>query len=171
MASSARSWGKILSLVEGTVPASDGSTASLPIRRQLGYTEGVTDEKRTFSSVDEYIDASTFDVEERLIQMRRIIRASAPDAEETISYNIPAYKADGLVVIQFAGFTGHTSLNFFPTAATFAKFEAELAPYKTSKSAIQLPLDKPLPVDLIEAIVRFRVAEATEYARRKRAGN
>jgi uncharacterized protein YdhG (YjbR/CyaY superfamily) len=130
----------------------------------------VTDDKQTFTSVDEYIEAATYDVEPRLIEMRAIIRAALPDAEETISYNIPAYKQDGVVVVQFAGHTEHTSLNFFPTAAAFARFEAELGPFRTSKSAIQLPLDRPLPVDLIDAITRFRGEEAAAYAARKNAG-
>ncbi len=128
------------------------------------------DEKITFNTVDQYIDASLFDVEPRLAEMRRIIRAAAPDTEETISYNIPAYKAGGVVVAQFSGFTEHTSLNFFPTAGAFAKFSAELEPYATSKSAIRFPLADPLPVDLIDAIVRFRVDEAAEYAARKKSG-
>ena len=130
----------------------------------------VTDDKQKFTTVDEYIEAATYDVEPRLIETRRILRAALPDAEETISYNIPAYQQDGLVVIQFAGYTEHTSLNFFPSAATFAHFAEELAPYRTSKSAIQFPLDAPLPADLIEAIARFRAEEAAAYAQRKRAG-
>jgi uncharacterized protein YdhG (YjbR/CyaY superfamily) len=130
----------------------------------------VTDDKQKYSTVDEYIEAATYDVEPRLAESRRIIRAALPDAEETISYNIPAYKQDGVVVIQFAGHTEHTSLNFFPSAATFAHFAEDLAPYKTSKSAIQFPLDKPLPVDLIAAITGFRAEEAAAYAARKKAG-
>jgi uncharacterized protein YdhG (YjbR/CyaY superfamily) len=127
-------------------------------------------EKKKFTTVDEYIEAATYDVEPRLVEMRRIIRAALPDAEETISYNIPAYRQGGVVVIQYAGFTHHTSLTFFPSAATFAHFAEELAPYKTSKSAIQFPLAEPLPVDLIDAIARFRGEEAAAYASRKKAG-
>lgn len=130
----------------------------------------VTDDKQKFTTVDEYLGAATYDVEPRLIETRRVIRAALPDAEETISYNIPAYKQDGVVVIQFAGYTEHTSLTFFPTAATFAHFAEELAPYRTSKSAIQFPLTEPLPVDLIDAITRFRAEEAAAYAARKQAG-
>ena len=130
----------------------------------------VTDDKQRFTTVDEYLEAATYGVEPRLVETRRTIRAALPDAEETISYNIPAYKQHGVVVIQFAGFTHHTSLTFFPTAATFAHFAEELAPYKTSKSAIQFPLDEPLPTDLIDAIARFRGEEAAAYASRKNAG-
>jgi uncharacterized protein YdhG (YjbR/CyaY superfamily) len=127
-------------------------------------------EKQAFTTVDEYIEASTYDVEPRLVETRQVIRAALPDAEETISYNIPAYKQDGVVVVQFAGYSEHTSLNFFPTAGAFARFETELQPYRTSKSAIRFPLDEPLPVDLIDAITRFRADEAAEFAARKRAG-
>lgn len=128
------------------------------------------DEKRKFTTVDEYIEASTYDVEPRLVEMRRVIRTALPEAEETISYNIPAYKQHGVVVVQFAGYAEHTSLNFFPTAGTFAAFNDELAAYKTSKSAIRFPLDEPLPVDLIGRIAAFRLDEAETFAARKKTG-
>ncbi|MFI5425981.1 iron chaperone [Aeromicrobium sp. UC242_57] len=128
------------------------------------------DDKRTFTTVDEFIEASTYDVEPRLVEMRRVIRAALPDADETISYNIPAYKQHGVVVVQFSGYTEHTSLNFFPTAGAFAAFDDELAAYKTSKSAIRFPLDEPLPVDLIGRIATFRLAEAEAFAARKKSG-
>ncbi|MET0929375.1 MAG: DUF1801 domain-containing protein [Aeromicrobium sp.] len=125
-------------------------------------------EKQTYTTVDDYLSAATYDVEPRLIETRRVLREALPDAEETISYNIPAYRQHGVIVVQFAGHTEHTSLNFFPTAGTFARFDAELAAYKTSKSSIRFLLDEPLPVDLIGQIARFRLAEAAEYAARKR---
>ena len=130
----------------------------------------VTDDKQKFTTVDEYIEASTYDIEPRLIETRRILRAVLPDAEETISYNIPAYQQDGVVIIQFAGYTEHTSLNFFPTAGAFARFAEEIAAYRTSKSAIRFPITDPLPVDLIDAIARFRAEEAAAYAQRKKTG-
>ncbi|MET0449356.1 MAG: DUF1801 domain-containing protein [Aeromicrobium sp.] len=125
-------------------------------------------EKQTYTTVDDYLSAATYDVEPRLIETRRVVREVLPDAEETISYNIPAYRQHGVIVVQFAGHSEHTSLNFFPTAGAFARFSAELAPYKTSKSAIRFPLDEPLPVDLIARITAFRLDEAAEYAARKR---
>jgi uncharacterized protein YdhG (YjbR/CyaY superfamily) len=127
-------------------------------------------EKQTYTTVDDYVAAATYDVEPRLHDMRRVIREALPDAQETISYNIPAYKQHGVVVVQFAGYPEHTSLNFFPTAGAFARFDAELAPYKTSKSAIRFPLDEPLPLDLIGDIASFRLAEAAEFAARKKSG-
>jgi uncharacterized protein YdhG (YjbR/CyaY superfamily) len=126
-------------------------------------------EKQTYLTVDDYVSAATYDVEPRLQETRRIIQEALPDAEETISHNIPAYRQHGVVVVQFAGHPEHTSLNFFPTGATFARFDAQLAPYRTTKSGVRFPLDEPLPVDLIDQIVRFRLAEAAEYAARKRS--
>lgn len=127
-------------------------------------------EKQTYLTVDDYLAAATYDVEPRLIETREVIRRILPDAEETISYNIPTYRQHGVVVVQFAGHSEHTSLNFFPTAGVFAHFEAELTPYSTSKSAIRFALDKPLPLDLIESITRFRLDEAAEFAARRRSG-
>lgn len=127
-------------------------------------------EKQTYTTVDDYLAAATYDVEPRLQEMREIIRAALPDADETISYNIPAYKQHGVVVVQFAGYSEHTSLNFFPTAGAFAAFNDELAPYSTSKSAIRFPLDEPLPVDLIKKIAAYRLEEAAEFAARKKSG-
>lgn len=124
-------------------------------------------EKQTYLTVDDYVTAATYDVEPRLQEMRRIIVEALPDAQETISYNIPAYRQHGVVVVQFAGQPEYTTLNFFPTGGTFARFDAQLAAYKTTKSAIRFPLDEPLPVDLIDQITRFRLAEAAEYAARK----
>jgi uncharacterized protein YdhG (YjbR/CyaY superfamily) len=126
-------------------------------------------EKQTYLTVDDYLAAATYDVEPRLTEMRRAIREALPDADETISHNIPSYRQHGVVVVQFAGQTEHTTLNFFPTAGAFARFVAELAPYKTTKSAIRFPLDDPLPVELIDRIARFRLAEAAEYSARKRS--
>ncbi|WP_162891151.1 iron chaperone [Aeromicrobium sp. A1-2] len=123
-----------------------------------------------FSTVEEYLEAALYDVEPRLVETRRAIREAIPGAEETISYNIPAYKQDGVVVVQFAGYSEHTSLNFFPSGATFAKFSDELTPYRTSKSAVRFPLDEPLPTELITAITAFRAKEAAEYAARKHSG-
>jgi uncharacterized protein YdhG (YjbR/CyaY superfamily) len=127
-------------------------------------------EKQTYATVDDYLAAATYDVEPRLAEMRRVIRGVLPDADETISYNIPAYKQHGVVVVQFAGYTEHTSLNFFPTAGAFAQFSDELAGYSTSKSAIRFPLDEPLPLELIEKIAAYRLNEATEFAARKKSG-
>jgi uncharacterized protein YdhG (YjbR/CyaY superfamily) len=128
-------------------------------------------EKQTYLSVDDYLAAATYDVEPRLVEMRRIITEALPDADETISHNIPAYEQHGVVVVQFAATGEHTSLNFFPTAGVRVRFDAELAPYKVTKSAVRFPHEDPLPVDLIADIATFRLAEAAEFAARKRSGS
>ena len=128
-------------------------------------------EKQTYLTVDDYLAAATYDVEPRLAEMRRVIRETLPDAEETMSHGMPTYRQHGLVVVQFAGSPEHTSLNFFPTAGAFARFDAELKPYATSKSAIRFSLDEPLPLELIADVTAFRLDEAAAFAARKRSGS
>ena len=119
-----------------------------------------------FKSVDEYI--ATFpEVTQAVLQrVRRTIRKAVPDADEVISYQIPAYKLRGERVIYFAGFKEHCSL--YPATATLVKaFKDEIAPYKVSKGTIRFPLSKPVPLKLIERIAKFRAKEAAEIAKAK----
>ncbi len=127
-------------------------------------------QKQTYATVDDYLAAATYDVEPRLAEMRDAVRAALPEAEETIDHELPAYRQHGVVVVQIAGQDDHTSLNLFPTARTFAHFDAELAPYRTTKSSVRFPLDEPLPLDLIGRIAAFRLDEAAEFAARKKSG-
>lgn len=87
-----------------------------------------------------------------------MIREVAPDAEEVISYQIPAYKYQGFLVY-YSGYKNHISLSYPFSAALLAEFKEELAKYKVSKSAIQFPNSEPLPLSLIKRIVRFRLQE------------
>jgi len=130
----------------------------------------MAEDKQKFTTVDAYVDAAAPAIGARLAQMRSIIRAALPAAQETISYNIPAYKSDGVLVVSFAGYTAHTSLSFYPTEAVYRQFADQLAPYRTTKSSIAFDLAEPLPAELVDAIVRFRADEAADYAARKRAG-
>jgi uncharacterized protein YdhG (YjbR/CyaY superfamily) len=109
-----------------------------------------------FKDIDEYITASSEEVQEKLEQIRGTIKKAAPKAEEVISYQMPAFKLHK-VLVYFAGFKNH--IGFYPTASGIAAFEKDLAPYKWSKGAVQFPLDKPLPIKLITDIVKFRVKE------------
>ncbi len=100
----------------------------------------------------------------KLEQMRSIIRKAAPDAEEVISYGMPAFRMNGMLV-WFAGHTKH--IGFYPRMSGISNFKKELSAYKSSKGSVQFSFDKPLPVSLIMKIVRFRVKENTERTKKK----
>lgn len=111
-------------------------------------------------SVDEYIAGFPPDVQDTLRAVRAAIREAAPEAEEVISYQMPAYRLNGWM-IYFAGFAKHFSLFCPYSDAILAAFANELRPYKISKSkaTIQFPLDRPAPMDLIRRMAEFRAAE------------
>jgi len=116
---------------------------------------------RNFTSVDEYIQSCPEDVQPTLQEIRRTIREAVPEAEEVISYQIPAYRYHGFLVYFWAA-RNHYSLSCPPPSEAFEVFAEQLAPYKLTKSAINFPKDKPLPLDLIREIVRFRARENLE---------
>lgn len=109
-----------------------------------------------YKSVDEYIKTFPPDIQEILEKIRPAIHQAAPEAVEVISYQMPAFKHNGILVY-FAAHKNH--IGFYPTASGIEAFKKELSGYKSSKSAVQFPLDKPIPFDLIEKIVKFRVKE------------
>jgi Uncharacterized conserved protein len=111
-----------------------------------------------YKTIDQYIEAFPPDIQALLQQIRATVHQAAPDAEETISYQMPAFKQNG-VLVYFAAFKNH--IGFFPTASAVEAFKDKLAAYKTSKGTIQFPLDQPLPLDLISEIVLFRVKTNT----------
>ncbi len=99
-----------------------------------------------------------------LAQIRGIIRAAAPEAAEVISYGMPAYKQNGIVVY-FAAHKNH--LGFYPTGSGIKAFESATKEYFTSKGTLQFPYGKPIPEDLVSDIVKYRVAENMGKKRRK----
>ena len=101
-------------------------------------------------SVDAYIKAAPDTVRPKLVQLRGIVKALAPDAKEGISYGMPYYKWNGALV-GFAAFKNH--IGFFP-GAIVGQFKAELAGYKTSKGTVQLPLEGRLPVTLVKTLIK-----------------
>jgi uncharacterized protein YdhG (YjbR/CyaY superfamily) len=109
-----------------------------------------------FKTIDQYIANFLPNIQAILQQIRQAIHETAPDAEETISYQMPAFKQNG-VLVYFAAFKDH--IGFFPTGSGVEAFKDKLSSYKTSKGTIQFPLDKPIPLDLVKEIVRFRVSE------------
>lgn len=114
--------------------------------------------KTDFKSVDEYQDTFQGEKKERLAAIRKTIREAAPQAEEVISYQIPAYKHFGFL-IYYSGATNHISLSYPFSQALLDEFKTELSKYKMSKSALQLPDKDPLPLDLIKRIVEYRMKE------------
>ena len=110
-------------------------------------------------TVDEYIAGFPKEFHELLKSIRSTIKKAAPQAEESISYGIPAYKQNG-VLIYFAGFKNH--IGIYPAPRENAAFKKELLHYKGGKGTVQFELDKPVPLDLIARIVKFRLKENLE---------
>ena len=125
--------------------------------------------KTDFKSVDEYIATHPEDVQAILQRVRSTIRKALPDAEEVISYQIPAYKLRGGPVLYFAGWKRHYSL-YPATARVVAVFKDDLAPYEVHRGTIRFPLSQPVPGRLIERIAKARAKEAAGHAKAKRAG-
>lgn len=120
----------------------------------------------TPKTMDEYISIFPHDVQRILKKVRRVIQKAAPDAEETISYQIPTFTLKGNLV-HFAAFKNH--IGFYPTSTGTAKFQKELSAYQGGKGSVRFPLDKQIPYDLIGKIVKFRVKENLERAKAKAA--
>ena len=114
--------------------------------------------KTDFQNVDEYISTFSPEMQAILESVRAALRAGAPDAEEVISYQIPALKYHGWL-FYFSGFTNHFSLSHPPPCAAFDAFKEQLHRYKRSKSAVQFPLSEPVPVDLIREMAAFQANE------------
>jgi uncharacterized protein YdhG (YjbR/CyaY superfamily) len=108
------------------------------------------------ASVDEYIGAFPKDVQKKLKQLRSLIRKTAPGADERLSYGMPAFFLNGILV-WYAAYAKHIGL--YPKAAAIQRFEGNLSKFKHAKGSVQFPLDKPLPVQIITKIVKFRIAE------------
>jgi uncharacterized protein YdhG (YjbR/CyaY superfamily) len=112
-------------------------------------------------TIDEYIAACPKDVQDILEKVRATIRNAAPQAEETIDYQMPTFKLKGNLV-HFAAHKKH--IGFYPTPSGIEKFKDEISVYEWAKGSVQFPLDKPIPYDLISRITEFRVTENLERA-------
>lgn len=112
--------------------------------------------RKKFVTIDEYIKTFPPDVQKILEKMRQTIRKAVPEAEEVISYQMPAFRLKGNLVY-FAAFKKH--VGFFPTASGVAAFKKELSNYTTSPGTVQFPLEKPIPYGLVTKIVLFRKKE------------
>jgi len=112
-----------------------------------------------FKTVEEYFSTLSPDVRDILEDLRKTIKQAAPKAEEVISYNMPAIK-QGKVIVYYAAHKEH--IGFYPTSSPMMVFKDQLAAFKTSKGAIQFPIDKPIPKKLVKDIVRYRLTQVQE---------
>jgi uncharacterized protein YdhG (YjbR/CyaY superfamily) len=115
--------------------------------------------------VDLYISQFTPDIQDKLVKLRALIKETAPQAEETIAYQMPTYRLNGNLV-HFAAFKNH--IGFYPTPSGISAFQEELAEYKGAKGSIRFPHHKPLPYNLIRKIVEYRVAESSSATARQK---
>jgi uncharacterized protein YdhG (YjbR/CyaY superfamily) len=115
--------------------------------------------KATAGSIDEYVAGFPPETQIVLQEVRALIKASAPEATETISYAMPTFDLHGHHLVHFAGYEKH--IGFYPVPSGIEAFTEELKSYKRGKGSVQFPLGQPLPTDLIRRIVEFRVAETT----------
>jgi uncharacterized protein YdhG (YjbR/CyaY superfamily) len=119
---------------------------------------------KQFKTIDEYISMFPDDVQTILNQVRQTIREAAPEAGETINYQMPTFTLDGNLV-HFAAFKTH--IGFYPTPTGIEAFKDELSPYKGAKGSVQFPIDQPMPLSLIRRIVEYRVKENSERKPKK----
>jgi uncharacterized protein YdhG (YjbR/CyaY superfamily) len=120
--------------------------------------------KVRFNSIDEYIATFPAEIQKILGELRETIKAAAPEAEEKISYQMPTFALKGNLV-HFAAYKNH--IGFYPTPSGIEAFKDELSVYEGAKGSIRFPIEKPLPLELISNIVKFRVAENLNKADRK----
>jgi uncharacterized protein YdhG (YjbR/CyaY superfamily) len=125
----------------------------------------MTKDKTTPKDIDEYIAGFPEDVQEILEKVRLTIREAAPEAEETIKYQIPTFTLKGNLV-HFAAYEKH--IGFYPAPSGIEKFKKELSTYEGAKGSVKFPLDKPIPYDLISQIVTFRAKENLQRVEVKR---
>lgn len=112
--------------------------------------------KTNLKTVDEYISTFPKEVQVKLEKIRQTIQEAVPEAEETISYQMPTFRLNKILV-HFAAYKNH--IGFYPTPSGIKAFKAELEPYETAKGSAKFPLDEPIPLDLISRMARFRAEE------------
>jgi uncharacterized protein YdhG (YjbR/CyaY superfamily) len=111
----------------------------------------------TQNDIDKYISSFPNETQAVMKKIRAVIMQAAPHAQECMSYGMPAYKANDLVLVYFAAYKNH--IGFYATPTGHKKFEAALSQYKQGKGSVQFPLNKPMPFTLISKIVKYRLKE------------
>ena len=129
-----------------------------------GHDSAMPTARKKPKDFDDYLDRFPEDVQQRLQKLRLTIKKAAPQAKEKISYGIPSFTLNGMLV-WFAAFKNH--IGFYPRTSAIAAFKKELSAYKGAKGSVQFPFDKPLPLTLIGRMVKFRVKENLSKAKQK----
>jgi uncharacterized protein YdhG (YjbR/CyaY superfamily) len=111
--------------------------------------------KNEIKTVDDYISSFSSETQKKLQIIRQTIIENAPEAIESISYGMPAYKMNKKPLVYFGGYANH--IGFYATPSGHEKFKQQLSVYKQGKGSVQFPLDLPIPIQLIAKIVKFRV--------------
>jgi uncharacterized protein YdhG (YjbR/CyaY superfamily) len=119
--------------------------------------------RKTPKDFDDYLDRFPKNVQQRLKKIRLTVKRAAPQAKEKISYGIPSFTLNGMLV-WFAAFKNH--IGFYPRTSAIAAFKKELSAYKGAKGSVQFPFDKPIPLTLISRIVKFRAKENLSKAKK-----
>ena len=119
------------------------------------------------TTIEAYIAGTPEPARAALEQVRAAIREAVPDAVETIGYGMPTFKLNGRNLLHFGAFRRH--IGFYPIPSGIEAFREELAPYEQGKGSVRFPLDRPIPLELIARIARFRAEENRRAARTKRA--
>jgi uncharacterized protein YdhG (YjbR/CyaY superfamily) len=112
--------------------------------------------KKEYKAIDDYIATFPKNIQSILEEMRQAIRDSAPEAEEAISYQMPTFKLNSNLVY-FAAFKNH--IGFYPTSSPIEAFKEDLSDYEVSKGTVRFPLNKPIPLDIVKKMVRYRAKE------------
>jgi len=112
------------------------------------------------NEVDKYIQQFPENVQEILRRIRMLILENAPGAVELMAYGMPGYKTHKKPLVYFAAFKNH--IGFYATPTGHTEFKNELSKYKQGKGSVQFPIDKPIPYNLIEKMIKFRVMENSQ---------
>ena len=118
-----------------------------------------------FTSINEYVSTLPENAQKAMSEIIATIKAKVPNAEEHISYNMPAFKVNGEYFVHFSAWKNH--IGMYPIPAGNEAFQKQIEPYRSAKSSLNFPLDKPMPIKLIEKVIKFRIAENLQDAKVK----
>ncbi len=118
-----------------------------------------------FTSINEYVSTLPENAQKAMGEIIAAIKAKVPNAEEHISYNMPAFKVNGEYFVHFSAWKNH--IGMYPIPAGNEAFQKQIEPYRSAKSSLNFPLDKPMPIKLIEKVIKFRIAENLKDAKVK----